>query len=570
MLKTLTVWNFALLEQVEIEFDAGLNILTGETGAGKSILIDALGAVLGHRLSGDVIRTGCEWSRVEAIFDIAGEEKLHAFLREQAIADEDDALIVTRQLTVKGKNVILVNGCHVTLAVLRKIGEYLADIHGQNENLALLKAENQFHLLDGSRPESTRLAAVYGAAFTAWQEAAAALSAKEEQARDIADRLDMLRWQVQEIESAQLTEKEDEGLEAEIKRLSNAERITESIEEARVLLDGDDNQDGVLGALARVRAALETVARYDDDVSSSLPMLEDAVCQLQEVAHTVRGYRDGLEFDPARLDALQSRLDTIDKLCRKYGGSLTAVMAHQEKITAELADMENYDSDIALLRTAEAEAQRRAKAAAAALSQSRQEAAAELSARISERLASLGMPDARLTLKVSPAEMTVGGADALDILFLANVGEEEKPLAKIASGGELSRIALAIKSVAAAGDSSVGSMVFDEIDTGIGGKTAQMVAECIAAVASRKQVLCITHLPQIACMADGHFYLSKASEKGKTTTNVRRLTATEQVKEIARMASGMDVSAASLDNAREMIHFAAAKKKELRSGKKRL
>ncbi len=570
MLKTLTVWNFALLEQVEIEFDAGLNILTGETGAGKSILIDALGAVLGHRLSGDVIRTGCEWSRVEAIFDIAGEEKLHAFLREQAIADEDDALIVTRQLTVKGKNVILVNGCHVTLAVLRKIGEYLADIHGQNENLALLKAENQFHLLDGSRPESTRLAAAYGAAFTAWQEAAAALSAKEEQARDIADRLDMLRWQVQEIESAQLTEKEDEGLEAEIKRLSNAERITESIEEARVLLDGDDNQDGVLGALARVRAALETVARYDDDVSSSLPMLEDAVCQLQEVAHTVRGYRDGLEFDPARLDALQSRLDTIDKLCRKYGGSLTAVMAHQEKITAELADMENYDSDIALLRTAEAEAQKRAKATAAALSQSRQEAAAELSARISERLASLGMPDARLTLKVSPAEMTARGADALDILFLANVGEEEKPLAKIASGGELSRIALAIKSVAAAGDSSVGSMVFDEIDTGIGGKTAQMVAECIAAVASRKQVLCITHLPQIACMADGHFYLSKASEKGKTTTNVRRLTATEQVKEIARMASGMDVSAASLDNAREMIHFAAAKKKELRSGKKRL
>ena len=570
MLKTLTVWNFALLEQVEIEFDAGLNILTGETGAGKSILIDALGAVLGHRLSGDVIRTGCEWSRVEAIFDIAGEEKLHAFLREQAIADEDDALIVTRQLTVKGKNVILVNGCHVTLAVLRKIGEYLADIHGQNENLALLKAENQFHLLDGSRPESTRLAAAYGAAFTAWQEAAAALSAKEEQARDIADRLDMLRWQVQEIESAQLTEKEDEGLEAEIKRLSNAERITESIEEARVLLDGDDNQDGVLGALARVRAALETVARYDDDASSSLPMLEDAVCQLQEVAHTVRGYRDGLEFDPARLDALQSRLDTIDKLCRKYGGSLTAVMAHQEKITAELADMENYDSDIALLRTAEAEAQRRAKAAAAALSQSRQEAAAELSARISERLASLGMPDARLTLKVSPAEMTARGADALDILFLANVGEEEKPLAKIASGGELSRIALAIKSVAAAGDSSVGSMVFDEIDTGIGGKTAQMVAECIAAVASRKQVLCITHLPQIACMADGHFYLNKASEKGKTTTNVRRLTAAEQVKEIARMASGMDVSAASLDNAREMICFAAAKKKELRSGKKRL
>lgn len=569
MLKTLTVWNFALLEQVEIEFDAGLNILTGETGAGKSILIDALGAVLGHRLSGEVIRTGCDWSRVEAIFDIVGEDKLHAFLREQAIEDEDDTLIVTRQITVKGKNVILVNGCHVTLTVLKKIGEYLVDIHGQNENLALLKAENQFHLLDGSCPESTRLAAAYGAAFAAWQEAAAALKTKEEQARDLADRVDMLRWQVQEIESAQLTEREDEGLEAEIKRLSNAERITDSIETARALLDGDDNQDGTLGALARVKAALETAARYDESVAVALPPLEDAVCQIEEVAHTVRGYWDGLEFDPARLDALQSRLDTIDKLCRKYGGSLAAVIAHQEKITAELADIENYDSDMERLKTLEAEAQKAARAAAEALRKSRKEAAAELSAKISERLGALGMPDARLTLKLSPAELTARGADDLEILFLANVGEGEKPLAKIASGGELSRISLAIKSVAAAGDSSVGSMVFDEIDTGIGGKTAQMVAECIASVASQKQVLCITHLPQIACMADGHYYLSKATEKGKTTTNISRLTEMEQVKEIARMASGMDVSAASLDNAREMIRFSAEKKKELRSRTKR-
>lgn len=569
MLKTLTVWNFALLEQVEIEFDSGLNILTGETGAGKSILIDALGAVLGHRLSGDVIRTGCDWLRVEAIFDIAGEGKLHSFLREQAIEDEDDTLIVTRQLTIKGKNVILVNGCHVTLTVLKKIGEYLVDIHGQNENLALLKAENQFHLLDGSRPESTRLAASYGVAFAAWQQAAAALKTKEEQARGLADRLDMLRWQVQEIESAQLTEREDEGLETEIKRLSNAERITESIEEARALLDGDDNHDGTLGALARVKAALETAARYDEGVAVALPLLEDAACQMEEVAHIVRGYGDGLEFDPARLDALQSRLDTIDKLCRKYGGSLAAVIAHQEKITAELADIENYDSDLERLHAAEAEAKKAAQAAAEALRQSRKEAAAELSSQISERLGMLGMPDARLTLKLSPTELTARGADDLDILFLANAGEGEKPLAKIASGGELSRIALAMKSVAAAGDSSVGSMVFDEIDTGIGGKTAQMVAECIASVASQKQVLCITHLPQIACMADGHYYLSKASEQGKTTTNVRRLTETEQVKEIARMASGMDVSAASLDNAREMIRFATAKKKELSSRKKR-
>lgn len=567
MLRTLTVWNFALLEQAEIEFDTGLNILTGETGAGKSILIDALGAVLGHRLSSDVIRTGCDWSRVEAIFDITGEAKLHELLTAQAIDDEDETLIVTRQLTVKGKNVILVNGCHVTLTVLRTIGEYLADIHGQNENLALLKTENQFALLDGSHPEIAPLLKKYTDAFQKWQFSQEALEKKEAQARDIADRLDMLRWQAQEIEGAQLREGEYEGLETEIKRLSNAERITENINQAHALMNGDEASDGALGALAKIKAALENVCRYDDGAAPALPLLEDAICQLQEAAYTIRTYHDGMEFDPEQLDQLQSRLDTIEKLCRKYGGTVAAVLKYQEKITDELTEMENYDSDVAELKAALSAARKVAETAAAALSQSRRAAAEELSRLISKRLTLLGMPDARLTLRLSTADLTARGADDLTILFSANAGEDEKPLAKVASGGELSRIALAVKTVAAAGESSADSMVFDEIDTGIGGRTAQMVAECIAAVAVHKQVLCITHLPQIACMADGHFYLSKASSKGKTTTKIQRLSEAEQVKEIARMASGMDMSAASLDNAREMLRFAAAKKKALRSAK---
>lgn len=564
MLKTLTVWNFALLEHVEIEFDAGLNILTGETGAGKSILIDALGAVLGHRLSADVIRTGCEWSRVEAIFDVAGEDKLHDFLAAQAIDDEDDSLIITRQLTIKGKNVILVNGCHVTLTVLRAIGEYLVDIHGQHENLALLKTNNQFALLDGSDPASGRLLAAYGEAFEKWQEYQRQLEEKQAAARDVADRLDMLRWQAQEIESAQLSPDEDEGLETEIKRLTHAERITENMEQAGALLNGDNERDGILGALAQVKQNVAAVRRYDDSVSELLSVIEDAACQLQEASYTVRDYQGRLEFDPARLDQLQGRLDTIDKLCRKYGDTIAAVLSYKEKIDGELTDLENYDSDVAQLTAALTAAQEAAEAAAAALSRQRKEAAAALSKVIREKLILLGMPDARLTFALSPAAMNQRGADELAILFSANAGEGEKPLAKIASGGELSRLALAIKTAFAAGDSAAGSMVFDEIDAGIGGKTAQMVAECIASVAIYKQVLCITHLPQIACMADSHFYLSKGAVQGKTKTVIQRLTAPEQIKEIARMASGIDMSAASLDNAREMIRLAAEKKRTLR------
>ncbi len=564
MLKTLTVWNFALLEHVEINFEAGLNILTGETGAGKSILIDALGAVLGHRLSADVIRTGCDWSRVEAIFDIAGEKELHALLREQAIDDEDDTLIITRQLTAKGKNVILVNGCHVTLAVLRTLGEFLADIHGQHENLALLRTANQFALLDGADPAIAPLLSAYRESYEDWQDKQQRLAEKRATAKDSADRLDMLRWQAQEIESAQLREGEDDELEADIKRLANAERITENLELAYGLLEGSGDNEGILAGIARVKQSLETISRFDESLTSSLPMLEDAACQLQEVFYSVRDYQDSLEFDPARLDRMQGRMDQIDRLRKKYGGTVRDVLDYQAKIAEELRGIENFDEDLAALEQAEAAAAREAGRRAEKLGAARRGAATKLSQALGEQLTALGMPDARLTFALQEGALTANGADDLTILFSANAGESERPLAKIASGGELSRLALAIKTVAATDGSAAGSMVFDEIDTGIGGQTAQMVADRIATVAAHKQVLCITHLPQIACMADGHFHLSKTTAEGKTATGVRRLQAKEQVREIARMASGADATAASLSNAQEMIRNAAARKKKLR------
>ncbi|MBQ9378060.1 MAG: DNA repair protein RecN [Schwartzia sp.] len=565
MLKTLTVWNFALLEHVEIDFDAGLNILTGETGAGKSILIDALGAVLGHRLSSDAIRTGCDWLRVEAIFDIAGEKRLHELLADQAIDDEDDSLIVTRQITAKGKNVILVNGCHVTVGTLRAIGEFLVDIHGQHENLALVRAENQFALIDGSDDAVPKLRAEYAEAFRAWKEADEALAEKKSSAETSADRMDMLKWQAKEIGDANLRPLEDEELEAEINRLSNAERITENVEEAAALLSGGAESEGILANVGALQRRVEALRQFDKTFEEAAPMLEDAVCQLKEVFYAVQGYRDGLEFDPERLDELQARMDVIDRLKRKYGASIEEVLAYRDKIENEIESFENYDEIVAALKKKREETRAEAGRRAALLTAARKEAAQKLSAAIVEQLIALGMPDAKLNVSLCPAELSARGADEIEMMFSANAGEPEKPLSKVASGGELSRVALAVKTVAAAGDSVAQSMVFDEIDTGIGGKTAQMVAERIALAASRKQVLCITHLPQIACMADVHYYLEKTAKDGKTSTDVRTLPPKERAKEIARMASGADATEASLTNAKEMIARAAAIKKKYKA-----
>ncbi len=564
MLRTLTVWNFALLEHVEINFDGGLNILTGETGAGKSILIDALGAVLGHRLSADAIRTGCDWLRVEAIFDISGETRLHELLAEQAIDDEDDSLIVTRQIATKGKNVILVNGCHVTLGTLRAIGEFLVDIHGQHENLSLVRSENQFALLDGSDDSIARLRSSYVESYFAWRDMAAELEEIKASANISADRMDMLKWQAREIGEANLRLHEDEELEAEINRLSNAERITENVEGAAALLEGGGGSEGLLASIGELQRRIGTLRQFDKAFDEAAPMVEDAVCQLKEVFYAVQGYRDGLEFDPERLDALQSRMDVIDKLERKYGASIEDVLAYREKIEKEIEGFENFDERMAALEEKCAETRAEAERQAAFLTEKRKAAAKKLSAAIVEQLVALGMPDARLDVALSASNLSARGADAIEMLFSANAGEEMRPLAKVASGGELSRIALAIKTVAAAGDSVAQSMVFDEIDTGIGGRTAQMVAERIALVASRKQVLCITHLPQIACMADVHYYLEKSAKDGKTSTDVRALPPKERAKEIARMASGADATAASLTNAKEMIARAAEIKKTLR------
>lgn len=563
MLKSLTVWNFALLEHVQVEFEPGLNILTGETGAGKSILIDSLGAVLGARMSADMVRSGCDWLRVEAVFSLEDESLgLHELLTQQAIDDADKELIITRQLTRAGRSTALVNGCHVTLAVLRQIGAYLVDIHGQNENLALLKEENQFHLLDGYDPDVSEALAAYECVYREWREKKKAYAEKQQASREYAQRLDMLHWQDKEISEANLKPGEDEQLEADIRKLSHAEKIVGSVEESYQLLEGGGgNGLGVLPALSQVKKDLEEIGRFDDALANAQKMVEEAYISLQEASYELRDYGESVEFSPERLNQLQSRMDVIYRLCKKYGATLEDVLAHQAKVEQELTEIENYDEDIAALEKEIAALEEKLRQKAAELTRLRTAAAKDLSAAIEEQLFALGMPKARFHIRVEQAEdYGANGRDDVAMFFSANPGEAEKPLQKVASGGELSRIALAIKTVASSRDSSVPSMVFDEIDTGIGGRTAQMVAERIALVAQYKQVLCITHLPQIACMADAHLYISKRTVEGTTATQIRPLSERERISEIARMASGADMTTASLDNAREMVSHAKMKK----------
>ena len=567
MLKSLRVWNFALLEEVAVEFGAGLNILTGETGAGKSILIDALGAVLGQRMSTDAIRSGSDALRVEAVFslDDAAEELL-SLLKAQEIDCEDDDLIILRKVSGNGKSSVLVGGSHVTVSFLRSIAPYLMDIHGQNENLALLREDSQRHLLEDGDAALAECLQAYRSVYHAWKEKRALRADRADKVREIGERIDMLRWQEREIAEAELCEGEDEELETEIRRLSHTEKLVENAAEATARLSEDGTAGmAVLTALAQVRRDLDEIARYDDSLSNAQSMIEEAYISLREASYEVRDYCESLDADPARLDRIQMRMDVIERLKKKYGGTVAAVLARLASVRAELEAADNYDVDMAQLEKEIAALEKRLAERAAELTARRQEVGARLSADIARELQSLGMSKARFQIVVTPEDQyTNGGADSLRMLFSANVGEEEKPLEKVASGGELSRIALAIKAIVAARDTSGASMVFDEIDAGIGGRTAQMVAERIAYVARYKQVLCITHLPQIACMADEHLYISKSVKGDATVTQVDSLGEEERTREIARMASGDDVTEAALANAREMLMNARKKRAEFR------
>ena len=551
MLKTLTIENFALIENVTVEFGAGLNILTGETGAGKSILIEALGAIIGNRLGASKIRKGADFLRVKAVF-----------LIENSFPARDIVeLTIERKISRTGKNSVAVDGKPITLAQLRKYGAALLDMHDQNKNLEFLREKEVYRLIDTAEIYDALkvFAASYGELNSKKRSLAKKLSAREENLQ----RLEFLRWQAKEISAAKLKPDEDVKLDAEIRKLSHAEKIAENVQaSAQILNDGDYD---VLTALARVSKHLDAVARYDDKLNSARKLLEDAEIALREAYDEIRDYGDGLDFSPERLNELHARADEISRL-KKYGASVNEILQRLEKIRVDIASVENFDSDVSELQAEVGELERQTKTCAEKLLALRQASANNLSAKIEREIQRLGMARAQFEIVVTAAEkLSENGGDKADILFCANVGEEKFSLSEVVSGGELSRIVLAIKIVLAAeqrGDYDR-VMVFDEIDTGLGGVTAKTVAECISEISRGWQVLCITHLPQIASMADVHLQISKSEVGGRTLTKVTRLNEAERVNEIARMASGKE-SAVSIENAGEMLASAQRFKRAVR------
>lgn len=561
MLKTLSIWNFALIEHIQIEFNRGLNILTGETGAGKSILLGALGMVIGHRSNLDVIRSNADFMRVEAVFSIMNEQAIKDFLLKNNILIEDDTLIITRQILASGRNIIQINNCHTTLAILRQLGEMLVDIHGQHANQALLKPQKQLNLIDEyDNGAINRQKAVYAQIYYHWLELKEKLAKSKTNTQEMAQRLDMLNWQINEIQNAKLEVDEDTKLEEQIKVLANAEKISLLSQNAYNLLYEGGN---ILSSLAQLRKDTESLAHYDENMAKVHQSVEDAYFQLQDSADEIRDFGEKIDYSPQKLDAMQSRMEEINKLRRKYGSSIEEILAYCEKAKDELSYIENYDANLAQLEQEVADLTQELKQEAATLHKLREQSATKLTDDIIIELKSLSMPDARMKVNLwLNDDFSENGADDVEFLFSANLGEDMKLLQKIVSGGELSRIALAIKTITAQKD-DVELMVFDEVDSGVGGKTAQMMAEKITRISRYRQVICITHLPQIAAMADAHFYIHKETKDNKTFTNITEIDYGARLAEIARMASGTELTQASMENAEEMLANARHKKELL-------
>ena len=561
MLQSLHVHNFALLEDAHADFTPGFNVFTGETGAGKSILIDAFGMVLGGRASVDYVRSGTEGLWVQAVFDITNQEDIKNILREQGLEAEDD-LFLKRQISAAGKSRALVNGVQVPLAVLKQIGTALVDIHGQHENQALLK------------PEAARLVtdafggATLQAALTAYQKdyalyvKANKTLAQLQQDNEEQDLLmDRYAWEINEITKANLVVGEEEGLEAEARLLQNSERIIRSVNAAYEQLD---DEDAVLARLARVRDELVYAARYDERLQSLAEVVDSAWINLDDCRSELADYLSRSDFNEERATEVQQRLDTIYRLHKKYGGSTEAVLAYLESTQAKLAQLQNIAAALEKAQHELAQATKRLQVTAAALTKERERSAAALSQSITTHIHDLAMPNGRLQIALSPLErFTITGCDAVRFLFSGNLGEPLNDLEKVASGGELSRIALAMKTVLMH-TTQVGTMVFDEIDTGVGGVTAQKMAEKIAAIATVGQVLCITHLPQIAAFADNHIYIEKKSAEGRTATVLTVLDYNQRLQELVRMTAGVSTSRAALESATELLVAADEVKKSLR------
>ena len=560
MLELLHIENIAVIEQADIVFRPGFNALTGETGAGKSIVIDAMGAVLGGRTSRDIIRTGAAKAFVSAAFS-GVQGKLSGLTDNGVEPDEDGSLLLQRELTSDGKNLCRVNGRPVTVAQLREIGRELLNIHGQHDGQQLLDEEQHGAYLDhfgkvGPQWET------YAGCYDAMADLRSQIHALQMDEAEKARRVDSLRFQIDELERAELKPGEEEELNTRRNLLRHGEKFLSAVNGADYLLSGDDERQGAVTLLREAEESLSGAKNLDDSVAELLRRLESARCEVYDLAELIREKREDFDFSPAELDALESRGDQLYRLKKKYGPTVEDMLEYLEKCRNELDAIETADDTITRLEKKLAEAEKKTAESGAALTVARQRAAQQLEKRILKELRDLDMNRVRFAIALTPKEPARDGCDNVCFLMSANAGEDLKPISRIASGGELARIMLALKNVLAEQD-HVGTLVFDEVDTGVSGRAAQKIAEKMAQVSRRKQVLCVTHLPQLAAMADTHFSVEKGERGGRTYTQVLCLDREQRKAELARLTGGSHVTEALLQSAGELLDEAEAYRRSL-------
>ena len=547
MLCLLHIENIAVIERADISFDQGFNVLTGETGAGKSIVIDAISAILGERAYRDMIRTGTAKASVRAVFTDVPELP---WFDENGVP-YDAETVIHRDVHLDGKNVCRVNGSLVSVSILRKLGIQLINIHGQHDSASLFDEENHLTFLDDFAANEA-LRADYGEKYAAVASLRREIEKLSMDEGEKLRRMESLRVQIDEISRANLESGEDEALEARRKVLQNAEKLSDAINEGVECLYGSDESDGAASLMAQAERALSRIARFDDSLSELHERVKDLMYQVQDAAEGLRDSRDSFAYSAEELEQIETRLDTIHRLRRKYGATCDDILGYLEKAKEELDRIEFADDHMERLKKKLRKAEKEAVEKAERLRASRKETAAMLSVRILDELRQLDMPKVQFECVFTEVDLCPTGADAVAFYMSANAGEALKPMSKVASGGELARIMLAMKNVLAEKD-SVETLIFDEVDTGVSGRAAQKVAEKLRSVARTKQVLCVTHLPQIAALANTHLLIAKAERDGRTYTSVTPLDIEGRKRELARIIGGANITETTLKSAEEML-----------------
>ncbi len=568
MLANLRIRNYALLDEVDIEFTPGLNVLTGETGSGKSILIGALGLILGGRATSEVIRGGTRAATIEGLFEGACDGQVQALLSETGVDTEEGTLIIRREVSRDGRNRCTINGCLVTVSVLKNLGALLVDLHGQHDHQSLLNPRTHRGFLDGFEDAGAPGQRV-AEAYRRFTERSEALRRLEDELAATREREDLYRFQLDELDQADLSPGEDEELERERSVLENAEQLIRVASDAfEALAEGEG---AAVDGLVRVIRALEEAERIDPALGEALGGVRNARYQLDDCIDFLRRYRDRVEYDPARLEEVLDRLDLVGRLKRKYGDTIADVMAYRDRIAGELDQMDTVDERRDRLGAEVEAARQELTERAKALSDRRKQVARKLESRVVAELAELGMEKTGFKVRIDWQESEEGplridgrtyrvdayGMDRIEFLISPNAGEALKPLVNIASGGEISRIMLALKVILAESD-RMPTLVFDELDIGIGGRIAESVGHRLKLLSRDHQVLCITHLHQVACWGRTHFTVHKQSTRGRSVTLVDHLDEDGRVQEIARMLAGETVDAMALSHAREMLRRTAA------------